>query len=987
MNVRTSVRRWLPFTVLAVAVIVTVIASYYVRASVETRDRLRLANHVTTTQRSIAEKIDAQISLLRAGAAFLTTSRNVSRDDFHDFVARLDLQRHYPGVQGIGYSVRIPANRADSLVAAIRRQGEPGFGIYPESPRRDELHAVVYLEPGDLRNRAAIGFDMHSEPTRREAMDRARDAGMPALTRRVRLRQEIDTNVQNGFLIYVPVYQTPTVPASLEARRRSLRGFVYSPLRAGDLFSGIGEAGPGSRVDFAVFDGPSPRSSGLLFDSRSGDRLLTEPSIYSDTVELPLAGQRWSVVVSTRPAFEAISGREQVLLVFIAGLILSIVLFIVTRAEAEAREDAERNAASLARSEEALRESEGRFRAIFNQAAVGIAETDLDGRFVIVNRRFGEIVGYEPEELIGRPYATISLEEDASQSYERMRALVASGEPFNLTRRYRHRDGHVVWTMVSASLMRDAAGEPSNIAIAVEDVTARRIAEEALRESELRLRSLVESNIFGVASGEYGGAVSYANDYFLSMIGYDRAALDRGEIRWDLLATPSGPDIMRVATARLARDHVVDPLETEFLRRDGSIVPTLVGSALLAETLTSGSRVIAFCLDLTERRRADRELMSAKEAAERANMAKDRFLAVLSHELRTPLTPVMAALETFDADALTPQQRSMLEIVRRNVSLEARLIDDLLDLTRIANGKLKLYFEPVDVHRIVHETLEIVDEIAAKRIDVYLHLDALNHVVSGDSARLQQVLWNLVRNAARYTNAGGIVEISTRDLDGRLAISVSDNGVGISAKDLEVIFNAFEQGEKSGQRHGGLGLGLAISRMLVELHGGTIDAASEGEGRGATFTVALPLVEEQNVREGAERIEREPAPASGGTRVLLVDDHHDTRRVLEVLLRQYGYQVTTADSVASALAAAREPFDVLVSDIGLPDGTGYDLLANLRQRGTIRAIALSGFGMEEDLARSRSAGFAEHLTKPVDIKRLHDAIDQLIETVQSRHTP
>jgi PAS domain S-box-containing protein len=980
MNSRSNVRRWLPYSVLAVAIIVTLIATYYVRASIQTRDRLRLLNHISITQQAVSEKIDAQVGLLRAGAAFISASDAVSREDFRVFIEGLDLANHYPGVQGVGFSLRIPRGREDSLVRAMRGEGLENFRLTSDSSdAADERHAIIFLEPHDERNLRAVGFDMYSDPVRRAAMILARDSAAPAISRKVRLRQEIDSNVQAGFLIYVPVYSGTLAPTGVEERRQKLRGFVYSPLRADDLFRGVADRGAQPRVDVRVYDGPDPATSNLLHDSRSEHEGGDDEPLHVDTVGVVVPEGRWSLVVSTRPSFEVISGKEQVPLVLVAGLILSGVLFFITRAEAIAREDAERNALSLARSEEALRASEGRFRTIFNQAAVGIAEIDLDGCLIMVNKRFSEILGYSPEELIGCTYPDLTYPDDLDVSMDYVARLRSTGEPFGLKKRYLHKSGRIVWANVSASLLRDGAGNPSKIAAIIEDITAREEAAEALRESELRLRRLVESNIFGVASGDYGGAITYANDYFLEMLGYDRADLETGSIRWDGLAAPSHRDVLRMATAQLARGGVVNPIETEFVRRDGQTVPTLIGSALLAETLTSGSRVIAFCLDLTERRRVDQELRSAKETAEAANRAKDRFLAVLSHELRTPLTPVMAAIEAFDTSELSDDLQMIFDIVQRNIALESRLIDDLLDLTRIANGKLQLFVEPVDVHQLIRQTIEMVEEIPAKRLSVSARLEAKSYVVDADAARLQQVVWNLVRNAARYTHAGGTIEIGTRISDGRLVIAVRDDGVGIDPQELDRIFNAFEQGSNRSPQHGGLGLGLAISRMLVEMHGGTIRAASEGKGKGAEFTVELPVVTDAKAKEIAPLPVHSQTSAEGA-RVLLVDDHGDTRNVLELLLRQFGYQVITAESVETAITAAQEPFDVLVSDIGLPDGTGYDLLAYLRQRGETRAIALSGYGMEDDLARSRAAGFAQHLTKPIDIRRLHEAIEHLIET-------
>jgi signal transduction histidine kinase len=374
---------------------------------------------------------------------------------------------------------------------------------------------------------------------------------------------------------------------------------------------------------------------------------------------------------------------------------------------------------------------------------------------------------------------------------------------------------------------------------------------------------------------------------------------------------------------------------------------------------------------------------AARAEAEAANRAKDQFLAVLSHELRTPLTAVLASVDAMHKSCgLSGTATELVDIIRRNVELEARLIDDLLDLTRVARGKLELQRRPVDVHEELQHAVKMCRQGDAqqKRIDVRMEAGAVHQWVSGDPARLQQVFWNLLKNAVKFTPEGGKVEVLTVNVrdDDAVRVSVRDTGIGIDAEALPKIFNAFEQGDKSITRQfGGLGLGLAITRALVELHGGRIMAESEGRYRGATFTVELQTVPAP-LSEPEEPAPAELGLATADLRILLVEDHADTARTMTLLLRSMGYRVTTAGSVASALeAAASEKFDLLISDVGLPDGTGLDLMQQLQSRGPMRGIVLSGFGMEEDVRRSLEAGFSVHLTKPIDLQRLEAAIERV----------
>ena len=332
-------------------------------------------------------------------------------------------------------------------------------------------------------------------------------------------------------------------------------------------------------------------------------------------------------------------------------------------------------------------------------------------------------------------------------------------------------------------------------------------------------------------------------------------------------------------------------------------------------------------------------LQDAKEQAECANRAKDRFLAVLSHELRTPLTPVVLTIASTEIDPDLPFKfREGLAMVRRNIDLEVKLIDDLLDLSRITSGKLRLNLQPVHAHELLgHVIRSGVGEASDRGLRVRRELRAETDLLNADGGRLQQVFWNLLRNAVKFTPDGGEITVRTwnAEADGRLYIEVRDTGVGIEPDVLPRIFDAFEQGElRTTQRFGGLGLGLAIAKAVVEMHGGTITASSEGRSRGAEFTVALKT-------DAARPLEGAHSVAPGGVskeaatrlRLLVVEDHPDTVRALAMLLKESGYEVKTATSAASALRlVADEPFDVVVSDIGLPDMTGYELMQQIRDR-------------------------------------------------------
>ena len=426
------------------------------------------------------------------------------------------------------------------------------------------------------------------------------------------------------------------------------------------------------------------------------------------------------------------------------------------------------------------------------------------------------------------------------------------------------------------------------------------------------------------------------------------------------------------------RGHIRD--QGPRVRKDGSIFQAEIVLTALRDSSGNVRGYSKVTRDITDQIRS-REFEAEKIAAEKASKAKDDFLAALSHELRTPLTPALAAANYLASNAskVPAEFAEDLEIIKRNVRLQARLIDDLLDLTRITRGKLQLHLEPVDANAVVRDAIEIANSaILSKKLSVSTELGAEKHHIRGDSIRLQQIFWNLINNAVKFTPSGGQIAVRTyNDNTGHFRFEITDNGIGIERERLASIFTPFEQADPSvGRQFGGLGLGLAISKHLIDLHHGRIEAESRGRSFGTTFKITLDTLPEGAAETSADSASSKHVPKQ--LRILLVEDHRDTRHAMSRLLTHFGHQTSVADSTRRALEMmASQRFDLVLCDIGLPDGSGYDVISKAKAKGPIKAVAITGFGTDEDIRRSKEAGFDFHLIKPVDFHELRTVLEQV----------
>ena len=731
---RWVLRSWVPFALFAIAIVLTAAASWYVsstRASqVQAEQRSNRARFLTDAERTrqlIQVRLNTDVELIRAGAALLAASNEISHVDFRTFVAGLQLAERYPEVRAIGFAPRVRRQDVQAFRRATELDGIRALRRW-RPPPQPEYYPVLFLEPNTGMHRRLLGYDIPTDPALQQAMERARDSGQPVASGKLAAASVFEAPGQATFVIVVPVYRVGRPVDTTEDRQSALMGFVFSPFSASHLIQQIAKQ-ISLPVVFEVYDGGSVHSASLLGELAG----TPHPMAYRSEGVVDAGGRKWLVVVRSTEAPPDLEPRFALAPV-LGGLLLSTMLFLVTRAQVRAWEAATRHEMELRASQEALRQSE--------------AEAQAAGR------------------------------------------------------------------------------------------------------------------------------------------------------------------------------------------------------------------------------------------------AKDEFLATLSHELRTPLNTILGWVTMLRGGAVrSERQGHALAVIERNARLQSELIEDLLDISRIVMGKVRLRLRPVELAPLVAAAVESLRPSAeAKRLQLESRIGGTPITVRADPERVQQIVWNLVSNAVKFTPSNGRIEVELKTEGDRAQLSVRDTGIGISPEFLPHVFERFRQADSSTTRaHTGLGLGLAIVRHLVELQGGSIQAFSEGTNRGALFVIRFPLASGTTtespvallVREGHTSIDLD------GVRILVVDDDPGTREVLIEALGAAGARVMAADSAVQALQLLKaESPDVLISDIAMPTEDGLSLIRRVRALSggvsRIPAIALTAFARAEDRAQALEAGYQMHLAKPVELNELEARVAELL---------
>ena len=847
-----------PWLVLTLGFIATFVGWQAVRDDDTSDTAVKFEAEVVGHITAIQNRMLAYEQILRAGVAFTNSSDEVTRQEWKTFVDNLRVQKNYPGTLGYAYSIFVPHDEVAAHEARMQAEGFSDYRIRPIDPRLPPT-AIIYLEPLNDRNRAAIGYNMFKEPNRLAAMTRAVETGNAALAGRVTLVQENKGPVQAGTLMYLPVYKKGVSLETVADRWAAIVGVVYAPLRMNDLMNGI----LGDRqnfIDLHIFDGDSMDEANLMHDS-DGVLNHAEKNELHRTEVVEIAGQKWTLDFHATPKFIAAFDHTRPWIVAIGGTFGSLLLFGfvygLTRARGRAVELAEQMTMEL-------RTSEAQKTVILDTAVNAIVTMGADRLIRTFNPAAEQLFGYTADEVLGRnvnilmpePYHTEHDKYVADHIQTGEKKIIGSGREVI----GRRKDGTTfpLWLSVGSAML----GEERLFVGCIVDISERKMAEEKIRTLSLA----VEQSPSVVIITNPAGSIIYTNPRFTEVTGYTAAEVLGQNPR--LLKTGHTP---LEGYATIWQTLLVGEIwRGEMLNRkkNDDLYWAAVAIAPIRDESGAITGFVSLQEDITVRKEAESQLIAAKEAAEQSNRAKSDFLNTMSHELRTPLTVILgylplliaarnkipagkklAALLAEQPEALAEFEKFVGQIskmtgeVKKNGDHLLTLINDILDLSKIEAGKLTLNRENFPAKQVVQGVIDALHDRAEAK-GLHLTGEAGEEKIFADEVRVKQIFFNLVGNAVKFTETGEIT-ITTRQLGNFVEFAVTDTGPGIPSDQLEAIFDRFTQVDNTSTRKaGGTGLGLTITRQLVTLHGGTVRVESQ-EGVGSTFIFTIPLAGEE----------------------------------------------------------------------------------------------------------------------------------------------
>jgi PAS domain S-box-containing protein len=822
------------WAVFLLSLLVTIEVWHLSNQYVEDRINERFAFRAAQAVDSVIGRMHSYEQVLRGGVGLFIASPTVSKQQWHEYVENLNMPEQFPGIQNMAVDFPIPAAEKEAHVSRMRALGFSDYSIKPEQPERPVYHTLAYVEPFAGRNLRAFGFDMYTNPTRRAAMDRAIDEGLPTISGMVKLAQETNQDVQNGFIFCLPVYQKGRSISTPTERRAALHVLVCAGFRANDLMRGI-FGSSANDVELEIFDDGIASLENRLYTSRVKDSLM--PVSLSRNMPIEIGGRKWLLRIHANHKFIESASSLQSHAIAVAGIVFNIALLItfttLVGRESKARKLADEMTVQIRENEKHLAKINQRFELAANSAGIAVWEYDIVSDALVWDDRMYQLYQVDRNEFTPdySVWQSRLHPDDGRRTEAELQAAISDHKDYDTNFRIITRNDGVRDIKAHGCVEYDQAGRPLRMTGINYDVTATRQAETALRESAQYTQTILDNVLDGIITIDERGIVDTFNKSAEKIFGFTMAEIV-GKNVGQLIPEPHGSkhDSYLRNYLTTGKKHVIGiNREVSGLRKDGA---TFAMELSVSEISHAGRHMfIGLIRDINERKQAER--------------MKSEFVSTVSHELRTPLTSIYGALDLLAGGVLgeLPEEvRQLIDMALKNSQRLNNLINDLLDMEKIAAGKLDFDMVTQALMPLIDHALE-VNQAYGKQHEVTFRIvermDGIN--VRVDGHRLIQVLSNYLSNAAKFSPSQADVEVAVSRMGEYVRVSVHDHGPGVPAEFRKRVFEKFSQADSSDTRQKeGTGLGLAITRELVTHMGGKVGFESV-EGKGSTFFFDLPV--------------------------------------------------------------------------------------------------------------------------------------------------